>query len=161
MHSGNTGDHKHVLLLQLSHALLPCFAQLLYTGFIPVAPPILWILFHLFEADLLTTKDTLSLSAAAGNPLTYSFRSPYLRFSSDARRVVKTFYSCAFSADPCGFLTGRRFGRWQAIIASRLLWWKLWLKLCFVLFFWWAQRWQALTHRPPGALRRHVGTHFK
>lgn len=40
MRSGKTGDHKHILLLQLSRALLLCFSQLLYTGFIAVAPPI-------------------------------------------------------------------------------------------------------------------------
>lgn len=49
MQSGNTGDHKHVLLLQLSHALLLCFSQLCMLR-TEVAPPILWILFHLFEA---------------------------------------------------------------------------------------------------------------
>lgn len=99
--------HTHCSSASISSA---CWSRFIHQR-TEVEPPILWILFHLFEADLMTTKDTLSLSAAAGNPLTCSFRSPCLRFSSDARRVIGTFYSCAFSADPRGFLTGRQFCR--------------------------------------------------
>lgn len=152
MHSGNTGDHKHVLLLQLSHALLLCFAQLLYTGFIPVAPPVLGILFHLFEADPLTTKDTLSLSAAAGNPLTCSFHSPCLRFPSDARPVIKIFVRAHFLQTHAGFSPKDR------LVGDK----SSGVGYCDEManyFFWGVSA--GSTHRPPGALRRHVGIHVK